>query len=174
MIQKLTITQLGGYNILSVGGDEPLRNYKRTIGVIKSRMGDRYEEFLAEPRFVQDGKAVEWYSTVFGATPRTLSALEGAEREKYARKLAQVMESYRSSLPDPDDDAYPLMTKLVIVPDEDSIFCGDDRIVITDWGLKPRNGGASGLNLLKFAREKLIQARDEYRNREGDCSGGRK
>lgn len=103
-------------------------------------MGDRYEEFLAEPRFVQDGKAVEWYSTVFGATPRTLSALEGAEREKYARKLAQVMESYRSSLPDPDDDAYPLMTKLVIVPDEDSIFCGDDRIVITDWGLNPATG----------------------------------
>lgn len=151
MIQKLTITQLGGYNILSVGGDEPLRNYKRTIGVIKSRMGDRYEEFLAEPRFVQEGKAVEWYSTVLGATPRTLSALEGAERERYARKLAQVMESYRSSLPDPDDDAYPLMTKLVIVPDEDSIFCGDDRIVITGWGLKPRNGGISGLNLLKFA-----------------------
>lgn len=151
MIQKLTITQLGGYNVLSVGGDEPLRNYKRTIGVIKSRMGERYEEFLAEPRFIREGKAVEWYSTLFSTKPLTLSALEGSERERYTRKLAQVMEAYRSSLPDPDDDAYPLMTKLVIVPDEDSIFCADDRVVITGWGLKPRNGGATGLNLLKFA-----------------------
>lgn len=170
MIRKLMITQLSGYNVLSIGTDEPLRNYKRTIGVIKSRMGDRYEEFLAEPRFIKDGKAVEWYTTLFNSAPDPLSALEGVERDRYTRKLARVMEAYRTSLPDPDDDAYPLMTKLVIVPDEDSIFCGEDRVVITGWGLKPRNGANSGINLLRFAGKDTYRPKTAGETPEADTT----
>ena len=59
MIKKLMTTRLSGFNVLSVKGEEPVRNYKRTFGVIASRMGERYEEFLAEPRFVKDGHVIE-------------------------------------------------------------------------------------------------------------------
>lgn len=137
--------------MLSVGGDEPLRNYKRTLGVIASRMGFDYVPFLAEPRFSHDGKSVDWYTDAFSSAPRPLSELQGEERASYERLLSSVMHSYKKALPSAEDDAYPLMTKLVIVPDETCIFCGDSRIVIAAWGLKPRKGAASGLNLLSMA-----------------------
>jgi len=153
MIKKLMSTRLGAYNVLSVGADEPLRNYKRTLGVIASRMGFNYVPFLAEPRLSRDGKSVDWYTDAFTSTPQPMSGLKGEERAACERRLGTIMETYRESLPSPDDDAYPLMTLLVIVPDETCVFYADNRVVIAAWGLKPRSESASSLNLLQMARK---------------------
>lgn len=153
MIKKLMSTRLGAYNVLSVGTDEPVRNYKRTLGVIASRMGFNYVPFLAEPKFSRDGKSVDWYTDAFTSTPQPMSALRGEERAACERRLGAIMDTYRESLPSPDDDAYPLMTRLVIVPDETCVFYADNRVVIVAWGLKPRSESASSLNLLKMARK---------------------
>lgn len=148
---KLMTTKLSSFYTLSIHGEEPVRNYKKTVGLIASRMGDRFVNFLAEPRFEKGGSVIDWYYSQFDSKPVALSTLSGAEHDMYARKLANIMSAYSASLPDPEDDVYPLMTRLVIVPDEDCIFCADGKVAVAQWGLKPRNEQNSQLNLLSFA-----------------------
>lgn len=143
-------SRLAMFNVLSVKGEEPLRNHRKTAGVIKSRMGARYETFLATPQFSPDGRSLEWYTDVFESEPVRLSALSGAERTLYEKKIRSLMQAYRAALPEPGDDARALMQRLVIIPDEDSVFCADGRVVVTEWGLKPRNASMPGLDLLQL------------------------
>lgn len=151
MNRKLLTTPVAAITPLTVKGEQPLFTYKKTLALISSRMGGTATTFLAEPRLSPDGKDIEWYTSQFNSTPVPLSMLSGEQRDIYMQKLSQIMSAYRNALPSADDDAYPLMTKLAIVANEDCIYCGEGKVVITQWGIIPKQtGNTETLNLLKF------------------------
>lgn len=151
MRKRLITTSLSAFTPLNIKGEQPLYAYRKTLALISSRMGGAETGFLAEPRVSVDGKNIEWYSDEFKSAPRPLSRLEASERETYMRKLSAIMSAYRNALPEPDDDAYPLMTRLAIVADEDCIYCGEGKVVITQWGMRPKKtADHNELNLLKL------------------------
>lgn len=151
MKKKLRVTSLSDFTPLNVRGEQPVYSYRKTTALISSRMGGADTGFMAEPRLSADGKSVEWYSEEFRSTPLPLSQLDSTQREVYLRKLRAIMSAYQNALPEPDDDVYPLMTKIAIVADEDCIYCADGKIAVTQWGLRPKhNNRSTELNLLKF------------------------
>lgn len=149
----LKITDSHRYSYVSVEGNEPLRNYRRTKSLLQSRLADSYPEFadmLAVPKFYPDGN-IEWSTDTFDSLPRPLTAVTGGERKQYDDLLQKCMLRLRDAF-----DALPAEADVAefhavaAVPSADSVYCADNRIVFTEWGLRPLNG-VSALPLLSLA-----------------------
>lgn len=150
---NLKITDIRRYRYVAVDGTEPLRNYRKTKSLIQSRLKDTYPEFadmLAVPAIQSDGNIV-WSTDVFGSLPRPLSVLRGEERERYACLLREAMSRLRDALKTvPASSDVAELHAIATVPAEDAIYCADNRVVITEWGLRPASG-IPALSLLEFA-----------------------
>lgn len=149
----LKTTDMRRYNYMAAAGAEPLRNYRKTISLLQSRLRDSYPDFsdmLATPNVQSDGN-IEWTTERFATLPRPLNALRGEERAYYGNLLQKSMArlgNALAALPVGADVAE--LHAIATVPSEEAIYCADDRIVIAEWGLRPASG-ASGLSLLSFA-----------------------
>lgn len=149
----LKTTDMRRYTYIAADGTEPLRNYRKTVSLLQSRLHDTYPDFsdiLATPNLQSDGN-IEWTTDRFDTLPRPLSALQGDERAHYAAMLGKSMSRLKkalTSLPASSDVAE--LHAIATVPSESTIYCADDRIVIAEWGLRPVSG-VSALSLLSFA-----------------------
>lgn len=142
----------GQFRPLSLHGSTPVREYKRTTALLRSRLsasGIPDTGFLAEPVFAADN-SVEWTTDRFTTEPKPLSALAGEERARYMRHFKSLTSKLRKAASHTDGETRPLLEAVATVPGEDYIFCGDDHIVIANWGMKPTDSSASQMNLLAF------------------------
>lgn len=152
--RTLLSTDTALFRPVSVAGEEPVRNHRRTAALLRSRLKSvSAAEFdcLAEPRFLPDGK-IEWSTDRFAGTPKPLSALAGEERMRYEALLGQFTDIMRAGAAEADAETRPLLEAVATVPGEDCIFCGEGRIVIAQWAMK-ENGADTGkeLSLLSYS-----------------------
>lgn len=154
--QILSETDTRLYRPAGVRGVEPVRDYRRTAALLRSRLnaaGAGEADFLAEPRFTTD-HTVEWITDRFDSVPRALSEMRGEERDRYLRILGSLRGRLLKGAAEADAETRPLLECVTSIPGEDCIFCADDRIVITQWGMKPTGAGnCAGISLLSYTPE---------------------
>lgn len=143
---ELSSTLVSNFSLTLYKGVAVVRNYKRIIGL----MGPWYKEIpaqfhsiLADPNFIGNvgNETIVWSTDVFQSEPTRLSNLSGAEQERYRGILRQAMQAYATALVKAEDETREMLFAAITYPSEHSVFCGDDRVVITDWGMKSARGG---------------------------------
>lgn len=150
--QTLLNTDISRFRPASVRGEEPVRAWRRTAALLRSRLNmvnAGEADFLAEPRFDSDHN-IEWSTDRFESVPRPLSELSGAERLHYEKILGKLTGRLRQAAKGADAETKPLLEAIATVPGEDCIFCADDKVVIAQWAMKPNDASVSSLNLLAY------------------------
>ena len=125
------------------------KRYDSLRTIIEQQIDEPYRDFLALPYHEIDKLKGEelfyWY------TPRTdtsflrLSKTDD-EYSFYKEKLKETLALYRAAVQRLKDagmteEANFLQLALKYAGDiEDAVFCGDDKVVVTVWGMKPRKG----------------------------------
>lgn len=125
--------------------------YEGVRGLLASRPDFPYPDIFANPR-LRTKTEVLWSTEAFIHTPKRLSDLEGYERDYYSkllyneiRALERLIEKLREE--EGGEPLSELLSKTIMNIDERSVFCGDQKIVIVNWGLIPRQPeiGSSGI-----------------------------
>lgn len=156
MIYSLSITDPGKYKMLVVKGKEPLREWKRTASLLRSRLGGVWPEvteIFANPEFDPNGN-IEWKTSAFSSLPRPLDVMQGAEKERYEKVLCATADRFQEALASlrPGDEASELIHAILTMPSADNIYCADGKIVIAQWGMREYSSRPP-FSLLTFAGE---------------------
>lgn len=134
-------------------GEQVVRN-RRIFALIQTQLTTvppAYRNFLAIPRFIgsSSNECIRWTTEAFTSEPVPLSALSGDERKRYQDIYVKVAEHYRLALAMVSSDTKELLKQALTCHSEDNIFCADDQVVITEWGMAPSGRKLSG-GLLSF------------------------
>lgn len=132
-------------------GNYPIwKRYEQLQNVVTHDIDEQYRNFLSKPIGEIDGySGVEyicWFTPVSKDVPVRLSSLSGVIREQYLKLLKEtlshyqtVIEKLRSENQD-DQDAELLLKALKHTGEyEDLIYCFDNKVVATVWGMRPKN-----------------------------------
>lgn len=116
--------------------------YEGIQGILSGREDFNFKELLANPR-VRTQNEIIWSTEAFSHRPVLLISLHGAEKERYSYLLNQCIHSveYLINVLKAEDGGEPLcelLTKTIPYIDESSVYCGDGKIVLVNWGLIPR------------------------------------
>lgn len=114
----------------------------------KKELGD--QQFIAEPRV---GKMeIKWMSQVFSTRPCKISELEDREKKRYFSILYSHLSGIENIIFDleqgNDNDRLlaKLLTKVISYIDEESVYCGENSVVLVNWGVNRRiQNAASGI-----------------------------
>jgi len=116
--------------------------YEGIQSILIGREDFNYKDLLANPR-VRTQNEIIWSTESFSHKPVLLSSLSGYEKDKYSYLLNQCIHSveYLIDTLKEEDGGLPLselLTKSIPYIDEKSVYCGEDKIVLVNWGLIPR------------------------------------
>lgn len=116
--------------------------YEGIQSILIGREDFNYKDLLANPR-VRTQNEIIWSTESFSYKPVLLSSLSGYEKDKYSYLLNQCIHSveYLIDTLKEEDGGLPLselLSKSIPYIDEKSVYCGEDKIVLVNWGLIPR------------------------------------
>lgn len=116
--------------------------YEGIKSILTGREDFNYKELLANPR-VRTQNEIIWSTETFSKRPVLLSSLSGYEKDKYSYLLNQCIHSVECLIDilKEEDGGQPLselLSKSIPYIDEKSVYCGEDKIVLVNWGLIPR------------------------------------
>ena len=140
---ELSTTILSYYNLTLNEGKSVLRNQNRInglIGVRYSSIPSQYHGLLAKASFNGSSvnESVIWTTDVFENTSKKLSDLNGAEYEKYINILNEALAYYAKAFSDAEESVKRLLYAAITYYSESTIYCANDRVVITEWGMYPK------------------------------------
>lgn len=147
-IIELSTILLKSYKLTLCEGKAVVRNQKRINGLIGVRANlipEKYHNLLANATFVGNAvnESIVWTTDVFSNNPTRLSDLNGEDYDKYAQILCEALFAYANAFKDAENSVKDLLYASITYPSESSIFCSDDRVVITDWGMSPKGAPAT-------------------------------
>lgn len=142
---ELTTSNVRDFKLTICEGRVVVRSQSRIFGLLGVRehlIPEQFHGLLAIPVFFGSGtnEEIVWVTDKFSASPKRLSELSGDEKEKYSILLQDALNSYAETIVDATEDVKRLLYAAITYISESSIFCGDDRVVITEWGVTPLNG----------------------------------
>lgn len=116
--------------------------YEGIQSVLTGRDDFNFKDFFANPR-IRTQNEIIWSTETFSKNPILLSSLSGYEKEKYSYILNQAIHSVERLIEvlNEEEGGKPLselLKKSIPYIDEKSVYCGDDNVVIVNWGLIPR------------------------------------
>lgn len=116
--------------------------YEGIRSILAGRDDFGFKNILANPR-VRTQNEIVWSTEVFETRPLLLKELVGDEKDGYSYLLNQCIHSieYLVALLEEEDGGKPLselLSKVISYIDENSVYCGEGKIVLVDWGLIPR------------------------------------
>lgn len=116
--------------------------YEGIQSVLTGREDFSFKDLLANPR-IRTQNEIIWSTEAFSQRPALLSSLSGYEKDKYSYLLNQCIHSfeYLIDILKEEDGGQPLselLSKSLPYIDENSVYCGEGKIVIVNWGLIPR------------------------------------
>lgn len=122
--------------------------YEGIQSILIGREDFNYKDLLANPR-VRTQSEIIWSTESFSHKPVLLSSLSGYEKDKYSYLLNQCIHSveYLIDTLKEEDGGLPLselLSKSIPYIDEKSVYCGEDKIVLVNWGLIPRTQDHAG------------------------------
>lgn len=130
--------------------------YKGMRSLLESRKDFPYNDIFANPR-VRTKTEVIWSSDAFLKQPRLLSDLKGEEKQYYSYLLYKEIKALRTLIETLKTESggtplSELLSKSISNIDEKSVYCGNDKIVIVNWGLIPRQPGLEGMGIYRSGR----------------------
>lgn len=137
---ELRKTKLQSFHLSLWDGEHVVRNGRRIFGILETRnaaIPPQYRGLLAEPVFgggVVD-EFVIWYSDVFESEPVQLSVLKAQDKEKYKAILHEAVTFYTQAIISAPGNIPEMMKETITYHSEDTIYCADNRVVITEWGM---------------------------------------
>lgn len=141
---ELSHTLLKEMQLTIINGEAVVRIQKRLsalIGIYEQNIPERYRDLLANASFsgTSYNERISWTTEVFSEQPKRLSELSGEQREHYEQILADAMRTYSSVFSKAQNDVRELIVAAITYHSPDTIFCANDRCVITEWGMSPHN-----------------------------------
>ena len=122
--------------------------YEGVRGLLESREEFPYKSIFANPRFRSKTEII-WSTDVFDSEPKKLCELKGDEKDNYAHLLYKQLQSVRELIETlkTEEGGTPLselLSRVISNIEDKSVYCGDDQIVIVNWGLIPRQADIEG------------------------------
>ncbi len=115
--------------------------YEGIRGLLSSRENFPFKEFFANPR-LRTQKEITWSSDLFTEKPILLKDLQGTLKERYSLALKERIEAVEiliTNLKEEGETALgDLLSKAVSFIDESFVYCGEDKVIVVNWGLIPR------------------------------------
>ncbi len=142
---ELTTSNVRDFKLTICEDRVAVRSQSRIFGLLGVRehlIPVQFQGLLAIPVFSGSGTNEElvWTTDKFSATPKRLSELSGDEKEKYSMLLQDALTAYAEAIADASEDVKRLLYSAITYISESSVFCSEDRVVITEWGVTPLNG----------------------------------
>lgn len=137
---ELRKTSLQSFHLSLWDGEHVVRNGRRIFGILETRYAaipPQYRGLLAEPVFGGDvaDEFVIWYSDAFESEPVQLSTLYGQEKERYKAILQEAITFYTQAIASAPGNIPEMMKGTITYHSEDTIYCANDKVVITEWGM---------------------------------------
>lgn len=133
-------TDLAGLAPIEVGGAPAIAQAARLADLLAARLGREAAALFAEPVVTPDaargGGSVSWYAPASGE-PVPLASLPEARRALLAAGLRDRLAALVPLLADPQ--AGPLLRAALVLPGPEHVLALDDTVVLTGWGLAPRD-----------------------------------
>jgi S1-C subfamily serine protease len=143
-------TDLAGLQPVPFGGQAPHTQYERLIAALRGKGAGAATGLFAEP--VAGAGAISWYGEAAG-DPLPLARLSGSRRTEAQALLARRLEPVLRLL---DDAEIGLLLRCALVlPGPDSILALDDAVILTGWGLAPRDIAGNPAALAAHLRSML-------------------
>lgn len=130
--------------------------YEGVRGLLESRSDFQYKDIFANPR-VRTKTEITWSTDAFKSHPEKLVDLTGEDKEYYSYLLCKELESLVSLIETlkTEEGGMPLselLSRAISNIDEKSVYCGDDKIVIVNWGLIPRQAAFEGAGVYRSGK----------------------
>lgn len=127
--------------------------YEGMQRLLESRSDFPYKHLFARPK-TRTRTEIIWSSDAFVSQPYRLSDLEGEDRKYYSYLLCQRLESLLSLIErlkteEGGDSLSELLTKATENVDDRSVYCGNDEVVMINWGLIPRQPMPEGNGIFR-------------------------
>lgn len=140
---ELSTTNLNRFNLTLHEGKAVVRNQSRIsalIGVRYSLIPEQYHHLLAKVSFAgnQVDEQIVWTTDVFREEPQPLSKLAGEEKDRYAAILQDALQAYALAFAEAEEGVKGMLYAAITYGNESSVYCGDNRVVITEWGMSPK------------------------------------
>lgn len=144
-MKELSVSNVRDFKLTICEGRVVVRSASRINGLIGVRndlIPSQFHGLLASPIFSGAGNTEEviWASDVFKTTPKRLSELSDSEKSFYSNLLSEALAAYAKVFEHAEDDVKKLIYSAITYPTEHSVFCGDERVVLTEWGMEPIDG----------------------------------
>lgn len=142
---ELSSSNIRDYKLTICEGRIVVRSQSRIMGLLgvrENRIPEQYLGLLAIPIFSGSGTNEEiiWTTDRFTSSPARLSELSDDKQKHYRNILDSALQSYADAIVDAQEDVKRLLYAAITYISDSSIFCGDDRVVITEWGVTPLTG----------------------------------
>ena len=130
--------------------------YEGVRGLLESRSDFPYNDIFANPR-IRTKTEIIWSTEAFKSHPIKLIDLTGEDKEYYSYLLFKVIEALVSLIDTlkSEEGGTPLaelLSRAISNIDEKSVYCGDDKIVIVNWGLIPRQAAFEGSGIYRSGK----------------------
>ena len=144
---ELTSTPLKSYNLTLCEGKAVVRNQNRInglIGVRQSLIPEEFHDLLAKATFTGNmvNEVIVWTTDAFHDTPSRLNELTGELHAKYKAILKDALQAYANAFQNAEDGVKKLLYAAITYSAEDFVFCANDRVVITAWGMSKKGESA--------------------------------
>lgn len=122
-----------------LAGLQPLLLRGQTVHALHQRLTDQLTArgapaaLFAEP--ITGAGAISWYGEAAGE-PQPLPSLSSARRAEAEAALTRQLQALEPLLD--DAEIGPLLRRALVLPNADSILVLDGQIILTGWGLAPR------------------------------------
>lgn len=135
-------TKLKGFVHHLANGEQVVRN-RKVNALIESKVtgiDPKYKRVLATPIFTgtEANETISWQTDQFTSNPYALKDLRGDRRQHYKEILQQVMQQYAAALNGQSEDMRNLLLGAITYHSLDNVFCADDKVVLTEWGMHPK------------------------------------
>lgn len=123
-------------------GEQIVRN-PRILALMEAKLqsvAPEHRKILATPVFsgTSASETITWTTNAFESEPRKLSSLTGEDADHYHALLKDVMADYESALEAVPPKTRELLKTALTCHSEDTVYCADDHIVLTEWGMHPK------------------------------------
>lgn len=124
--------------------EDVVRNQQRISALLATHLSElppRYKYLLAGPHFsgTTSNERIAWLTDAFISQPVSLASLKGEEREKYDSILKDTLEAYAEALESIPSGVADILRKAITYHSKATVYCADDKVVITEWGMIPKN-----------------------------------
>lgn len=122
--------------------------YEGVRGLLESRKEFPYKSIFANPRFRSKTEII-WSSDAFDSEPKRLCELKDKEKDYYSHLLYSQIQSVRELIGNLQSEEggaslAELLSKVISSIEDKSVYCGENKIVIVNWGLIPRQPDMEG------------------------------